>query len=124
MTADKQETGAFGEEYVAEFLKRHGYEIVKRNYRVKGGEIDIIAKKGDMLAFVEVKTRRFGALTSGEQAITSSKKKYLIRTAKRFLSQQDEGLCGRFDVAAVVMDKDNKRVADLKYYVSAFDASE
>ncbi len=124
MTADKQETGAFGEEYVAEFLKRHGYEIVKRNYRIKGGEIDIIAKKGDMLAFVEVKTRRFGALTSGEQAITASKKKFLIRTAKRFLLQQGEGCSGRFDVAAVVMDKENKRVADLKYYVSAFDASE
>lgn len=124
MTADNHITGAFGEEYVAEFLKRHGYEIVKRNYRVKGGEIDIIAKKGDMLAFVEVKTRRRGALTSGEQAITASKKKFLIRTAKRFLSQQCEGLSGRFDVAAIVMDKDNKRVADMKYYVSAFDASE
>ncbi len=123
MTADNHKTGSFGEEYVAEFLKRHGYEIIGRNYRVKGGEIDVIARKDDVIAFVEVKTRKTGALTSGEEAITSDKRKHIITAAERFLSEYGEDINGRFDVAAVDMDIKNYRVVGMRYYKNAFDAS-
>lgn len=117
------DTGAAGERYVAQFLEAKGYEILVRNYRIRGGEIDIIARKGGTLAFVEVKTRKKGALTSGEEAITSSKKSFIIRAAERFLSEYDDEVDGRFDVAAVDMDTENERVIGLRYYPAAFDAS-
>ena len=117
----KRSRGNFGEDYVAEFLLRHDYEIIRRNYQIRGGEIDIIAKKNDVLAFVEVKTRTTGALVSGEEAVTSGKRKLIIRAAERFLSEYNEAICGRFDVAAV--DIDNGKVVKLRYYPNAFDAS-
>lgn len=113
--------GNTGEQAVCDFLLRNGYEIVKRNYTVRGGEIDIIAKKNDIYAFVEVKTRKAGALTSGEEAITPSKKKHLIYAAQRFYASLDEEASCRFDVAVVTLERG--RISKLKYYVSAFDAS-
>ncbi|MFR9035090.1 MAG: YraN family protein [Ruminococcus sp.] len=53
----RRKTGNIGEDAVCGFLVRHGYEIIKRNFTVRGGEIDIIAEKADIIAFVEVKTR-------------------------------------------------------------------
>jgi putative endonuclease len=116
-----RDIGNIGEQAVCDFLIRHGYEIVKRNYTVRGGEIDIIARKGDTYALVEVKTRKQGALSSGEEAVTASKKKHLIYAAERFYSTLESDAVCRFDVAAVTVD--GGRVVSLKYYVSAFDAS-
>ena len=59
-----RKAGNIGEDAVCGFLVRHGYEIIKRNFTVRGGEIDIIAEKADIIAFVEVKTREHGSLTS------------------------------------------------------------
>ena len=58
-------------------------KYLKRNYTVRGGEIDIIAKKNDCVAFVEVKTRKLDAFQSGEEAVTKSKQKRIIKTAKK-----------------------------------------
>lgn len=113
--------GRMGEDIVAEYLKQKGCEIVCRNYRIRGGEIDIVAQKEDRLFFVEVKTRKIGALTSGEQAITERKKKLLIRAAERFLSEYEKDVIGRFDVA--VVDIQNEKLCGLRYYAGAFDAS-
>ena len=55
---DVRHLGEFGEERAVRFLRRKGYRIVERNYRCRQGEIDIIARKRDILAFVEVKLRR------------------------------------------------------------------
>lgn len=52
-----QQTGSHGENLACEYLKRQGYKILERNFRIRGGEIDIVAKDGDYLVFVEVKTR-------------------------------------------------------------------
>lgn len=117
-------TGDFGESVVCDFLVRHGYEILERNFTVRGGEIDIIAYKKDIdtLAFVEVKTRAENALVSGEEAVTSAKKKHIVRTAEIYLSKNLNESCGcRFDVAVVQVS--DKSVKSLKYYAGAFDAS-
>ena len=116
-----REIGDVGEEATAQFLIKNGYEILKRNYTVRGGEIDIIAKKGDLIAFVEVKTRRKNSTTTGEDAITKSKKQFIIRTAERFLMTLNEPCDCRFDVA--VAEVKDMKIMRLKYYVSAFDAS-
>lgn len=114
--------GYNGENAVCDFLKRHGYEIIKKNFTIRGGEIDIIAKKGNVISFVEVKTRKFNALSDGEQAITFSKKNLIIKTANAFINKfgQDDFFY-RFDVAVVTMD--NGKILKLKYYAGAFDAS-
>lgn len=119
---NSRKTGDVGEQAAAEFLKRSGYEILKRNYTVRGGEIDIIARKNGVTAFVEVKTRKPQPLEEGEQAITPAKKKRLIAAAQRYLNEvmNDCGSC-RFDVAVVTVS-DNV-VKRLKYYAGAFDAS-
>lgn len=117
----KRDIGYAGETAVCKFLRKNGYEILKRNYTVRGGEIDIIAKKNDCVAFVEVKTRKLDAFQSGEEAVTKSKQKRIIKTAKRYFSLLDEPCNGRFDVAVVEMS--GEEIKKIKYYVSAFDAS-
>lgn len=115
---NKRDIGNIGENYVCGFLVRNGYEIVKRNFTVRGGEIDIIAKKNGDYAFVEVKTRDENSLTTGEQAITYSKKKHLVRTAEIFLERLEEPAYGRFDVAVIILK--GTHIKKLTYYVSAF----
>lgn len=117
----KRDIGYAGETAVCKFLRKNGYEILKKNYTVRGGEIDIIAKKNDCVAFVEVKTRKLDAFQSGEEAVTKSKQKRIIKTAKRYFSLLDEPCNGRFDVAVVEMS--GEEIKKIKYYVSAFDAS-
>ena len=123
MAPNNRETGNIGEEAVAGFLEHNGYTILERNYTVRGGEIDIIAKKGETLVFVEVKTRREGALVSGERAITEKKRRFIVRTAgiylRRYVKEHGEMKC-RFDVASVVVA--DGKVKHAKYYVAAFGA--
>ena len=116
-----REIGDVGEEATANFLLKNGYEILKRDYTVRGGEIDIIAKKNDVIAFVEVKTRGKNPIVTGENAITKSKKQLIIKTAERFLLTLNKPCNCRFDVA--VVEAREMKVVRLKYYVSAFDAS-
>lgn len=119
---NSRKIGDIGEQATADFLLRHGYEILKRNYTVRGGEIDIIARKGSMTCFVEVKTRQPSPLEEGEQAITPTKKKRIVAAAQRFIDEvkSDCEQC-RFDVAVVTVS--DKTVTHLKYYVDAFDGS-
>lgn len=116
-----REIGNIGEDAVCEFLKDNGYEILNRNFTIRGGEIDIVAKKNDCIAFVEVKTRKCDALQTGEQAVDNAKRQHLINAANRFMETLDYDCNGRFDVAVAEMKED--KVTKVKYYVSAFDAS-
>ena len=129
----RRKAGNIGEDAVCGFLVRHGYEIIKRNFTVRGGEIDIIAEKADIIAFVEVKTREHGSPTSAEEAsvhpchhigmeaVDPVKQRHIVQTAQAFCKGILEPVCCRFDVAAVELE--NGRVKKLRYYVNAFDAS-
>ena len=115
--------GSQGEQAAADFLQQQGYKICARNFRVPVGEIDIIARQGEVLAFVEVKTRhgnRFGTPAqvlafvevktrhgnrygTPAQAVNFHKQKKIIQTAQWFLRQkhlEDKCFC-RFDVVEV-----------------------
>lgn len=116
-----REIGDIGEEAACQFLQRHGYEIVCRNFTIRGGEIDIIALKDDVLAFVEVKSRKSGALTDGESAVTETKRRRLIKAAEAYLNKTGSEHQCRFDVAVVELQ--NNIPKHIKYYVAAFDAS-
>lgn len=117
----RRKAGNIGEDAVCGFLARHGYEIIKRNFTVRGGEIDIIAEKADIIAFVEVKTRTIGSMTSAEEAVDLRKQRLIIRTAQAYLQNAAQPLQCRFDVA--VVETEGGKVKKLRYYVNAFDAS-
>lgn len=114
--------GNIGENAVCDFLVRNGYEIIKRNFTIRGGEIDIIAMKGDVVAFVEVKTRKPNSLEDGESAITYRKKSLIVKTAEAYVHKfgRDDDMY-RFDVAVVTCDRGV--IKKIKYYAGAFDAS-
>ncbi len=114
--------GALGERRVAEYLKANGYIIVKRNWRDRYGEIDIIAQKDKTLCFVEVKTRDEAAIVSGLEAVDYRKQRRIRITALRFKNRLKRELDVRFDVAEVtVVGLDGGGYGmKLKYIKSAF----
>lgn len=118
---NSREIGDIGEQATVDFLLKNGYEILKRNYTIRGGEIDIIAQKDNVIAFIEVKTRGKNPMVTGEKAVTESKRRYIIRTAEHFLNTLEKPYDCRFDVA--VAEVCDRKIVRLKYYVSAFDAS-
>ncbi|MFQ5795771.1 MAG: YraN family protein [Candidatus Bipolaricaulia bacterium] len=95
--------GERGEAHAAEFLRRQGYEIIARNYRWRGGEIDLIARDRNWLVFVEVKARSGDDYGLPEEAITAAKRRRLITAARAYLAggrvERDWDI--RFDVVAI-----------------------
>jgi putative endonuclease len=101
-----RQTGVRGETYAYWYLRRHGYVLVARNYMPPGakGEIDLIGYDGATLAFVEVRTRtaRHEHTALPELSVTSEKRRVLVRTAQRFLSERRvKETPVRFDVLAI-----------------------
>lgn len=117
----KTETGRLGEEAVCRYLEDQGYKITARNYRIKGGEIDIIAQNPDYIAFVEVKTRKPDSLASGFDAVNKRKKGLIIRAASDYCCKHPNVLQPRFDVAQVIADKD--KVLSIDYIQNAYDTT-
>ncbi len=115
-----REIGNIGEEYTAEFLREKGCEILDRNYCIRGGELDIVAKKGELIHIVEVKTRRRGALSGGEEAFTPKKISRILRAAKAYLSAKELDMSCVFDAAIVELD--GAEVVKFEYIQRAFTA--
>lgn len=119
--ANKRQTGNLGENAVCAYLERQGAAILCRNFTVRGGEIDIIAQQGEYLLFVEVKTRKPGALVSGAAAVDAKKQRCIIRAAQQYLLKNPVDLQPRFDVAEV--EYSGAFVRHIEYLDSAFDAT-
>ncbi|MBI2040320.1 YraN family protein [Candidatus Microgenomates bacterium] len=83
--------GNYGEDLACEYLKKHGYKILERNFRIRGGEIDIVAKDDDYLVFVEVKTRWSDEYGPPAESMTPWKIRYLLKTAQFYLLKIDWG---------------------------------
>lgn len=99
-------TVARGREYEAaaeRYLQRQGLRTVSRNFRARGGEIDLVMRDGDSLVFVEVRFRAHGGLVSPLETITASKQQRIARTAAAFLQSQPAcaALPCRFDALAI-----------------------
>jgi len=90
-----------------DYLKKHGYRILQRNFYTRNGEADIIATEDGTLCFVEVKYRRTNAFGTAAEAVTKTKQERLIKTAKVFILKNqrfaDKNI--RFDVLAIDGDK-------------------
>lgn len=102
---DKSEKGRLGEDAVCELLVRRGHRIVGRNYRRKVGEIDIISEFDGFIVFTEVKTRKYGSMVSGIEAVDRRKQKKIILTSDAYLTEHDTGLQPRYDVAEVTITR-------------------
>lgn len=94
----RQRLGKAGEDAACRYLRRRFYRILERNYRALHGEIDIIARRGEYLVFVEVKTRFSDAYGDGLEAVTPQKQHFLRRTASVYLQHLHEDYIPRFDV--------------------------
>jgi putative endonuclease len=117
--------GNFGEVQVCRRYEQNGYTILKRNFRVKGGEIDIIAVNDEFLCFVEVKTRQLFTISAGMNGIDKRKQSHIIRAAERFLEDYEDVRQIRFDAAEVVItNSDRPDLVEINIYENAFDASE
>lgn len=94
--------GRAGEDLVADHYRRAGYDVLARNWRCRAGELDLVVRRGAVVVFCEVKTRRSSAFGTGAEAVTREKRRRLRQLAARFL---DESVVRarelRFDVAAV-----------------------
>jgi putative endonuclease len=112
--------GDRGEREAALYLRRQGLRVLVRGYRTPRGEIDLIARDGDTLVFVEVKTRRQG---QPAEAVTPEKQERLTLAALHFLRRHRllEGR-SRFDVVAVVWP-DQNRTPLIEHIRNAFEAS-
>ena len=100
-TDEPKQVGERGEEIAVSVLEKKGFSILERNFR-DGGEIDVIATKGSVISFVEVKTDKAGGFGDPAARVDNEKQIRLARTAERFLAQRDfDGLEPRFDVIAV-----------------------
>jgi putative endonuclease len=102
MTEERLSLGRWGEAEAARYLRRLGMKILERNMRTPVGEIDLIARQGRTLVFVEVKTRRSDAFGTPQEAVGPFKQRQILRAAQWYLGDgRGRGLQPRFDVVAV-----------------------
>ena len=107
--------GQTGEDLAVRFLESRGYEIVKRNYRQRIGEVDIIARDGGYLVFVEVKTRHGNRYGSPFDAVDYRKQRQISKVALAYMTRHRcLEVPVRFDVAAVFLSDRTPRVEVIK----------
>jgi putative endonuclease len=119
MTIARQQLGKTGEDLACRELEDRGYAIITRRYRARGGEIDIIARDGATLVFVEVKTRDGHDFGDAADAITSWKRRRMARTALDYMMREQIPECPcRFDVVSIHVETG---VPAIEIYQNAFD---
>ena len=112
--ADTRTLGFDAEQLADKFLKRQGLAPVTRNFRCRLGEIDLIARDGDAIVFVEVRYRAFNRFSRAGLTVDIHKQRKLIRTAALFTAQRSKyaNCVMRFDVVAIDADEHGKKTID------------
>ena len=111
--------GSEGEELAVKFLKKKGYTIIARNYKTNIGEVDIIAKDGDTIVFVEVKTRTNDTFGYPFEAVNRNKRKKLKNLALLYLKKQRQEFAVRFDVISISCVHNGKK--SIEHIIDAFE---
>lgn len=120
MTQARIELGKTGEDLACQELERRGYAILARRYRRRGGELDIIARDGRTLVFVEVKTREGRNFGDGAEAVTGLKRRRITRLALDYMTRHRIPECPcRFDVMSIRFESG---VPITEVFQNAFDA--
>jgi putative endonuclease len=111
--SSSQDVGRSGEDAAEALLREENFTILQRNYRTRLGEIDIIAEEGDVLCFVEVKTRRSSATGVPAEAVTPRKQRQIAKVAAVYLDRyHPQGRNCRFDVVSVT-DRGGRAEAEI-----------
>ena len=110
---------SMGEKLALRHLEGKGYELITRNYFIRGGEIDLILKKDGILVFVEVKTRRGSNFGFAAEALTVIKKQKLLRAINTYLNRIPGYVPWRADLIAIDFTAANK--AGLSHYQNIFE---
>jgi putative endonuclease len=113
--------GAAGERAAEHYLKGLGYKVLERNWRCRWGEIDLVCSHGELIVFVEVKTRTADGLTAPADALTAEKRKRIASAARAYLSARRlwERPC-RFDL--ILVRHGDERL-EVEHVTDAFDTS-
>lgn len=115
--------GPYGETCAARYLRAQGYTITGAGYRIRLGELDIIAQRDGITVFVEVKTRTQGMLAAPAEAVDYQKRRRLAAAAKSYIrARRITGVC-RFDVVEVTLAQDGG-LQNVRHIPNAFDAEE
>lgn len=106
-----------GESIAVDYLRKKGYKILASNFNGRGFEIDIIAGKGNMISFVEVKRRKNSDFMNPLKSINKKRKEHMIKGAKFFLQSNDlyDRCDVRFDVITIIGKEEH-----IKHYEDAF----
>jgi putative endonuclease len=107
--------GNAGEDLVARWYADAGYRVLDRNWRCREGELDVVAARGTVLVFCEVKTRRSTAFGSPAEAVTVTKQRRIRTLAMRWLDDHPEARARtlRFDVASVLAERGHLPVVEV-----------
>ena len=115
----RNKTGVWGEVYAARYLRKNNYSVISSDYVCRFGELDIVARKGKTICFVEVKTRNVKTDIRPMEAVDSGKQKRLEMAAKNFISFFELDGPMRFDVCEVYVD-DNNNFVKINHIENAF----
>ena len=115
--AEHNDLGKLGEDLAVDFLQKNGYEILDRNWRFQKAEIDIIAKKSDVLAVVEVKTRSSLEFGLPQDFVKPKKIQLLVKAVNEYVVSKDLDVTVRFDIIAIHYTKQN---IDIDHIEEAF----
>jgi len=113
--------GELGESASTEYLLQEGYNILEKNFHSAYGEVDIIAEKANILAFVEVKTRKSHSMATAREAVSRSKQIKLIKTATMYIQKKAVKMQPRFDVIEIYIDGENGEfITEINHIENAF----
>jgi len=116
---DKQKIGKIGEYAAVEYLIKHAYEVIERNWRYHKAEIDIIAKRNDLLIFVEVKTRQTDRYGKPEDFVSFAQRNMIVNAASRYMSKVNHEWAVQFDVIGILINQKGM-VQRLNHYEDVF----
>ncbi len=101
--------GAYGEQLAADFLLRNGFEVIARNFYVRGAELDIVAQKNGVVYFIEVKTRTSGAYGAPESSIHYYKQRHIQYAARIFIASHPRYAEGEMHFSSIAVEVDTVR---------------
>jgi putative endonuclease len=122
MSRARQTLGRIGEDLACRELERRGYAILARRYRRRGGELDIVARDGPTLVFVEVKSREGRAFGEAAEAVTAWKRRRIVSLALDYMVRHRQLECAcRFDVVSIYVGPEGTTI---EVYQNAFSAND
>lgn len=112
--AEHNELGSSGEEAAADLLRKKGYTVLDRNWRSGRNEVDLVARIGEMIVFVEVKTRASEIFGEPSEAVTRRQQGRIIKAANDYLEKKGLMFEVRFDIISIIKNKKGERIEHIE----------